>query len=371
MRTIFYLIDTMACDTQGTQKQLLETIRRLDRDAWSPHLVCLWESPWMRTAQLPCPVHVLGHRGFLKRGFPRVLRDLGALVDRFDACLVHVYFDESIIVGWLGSRRARRRPVLVSSRRDMGLGAGNQPWYHRLFPLVLQAANRDFAGIVTNSEMVRAYAAKREHTPASRYVVIRNGIDPVVGQPAGAVARDGRLRVGIVASLTAVKRHDVLLAAWARLPRDPAGAAELHILGEGPERPALEQQAAALGIADSVRFHGAVTDVGAQLEAFDIGVLCSDREGLSNAILEYMAHGLPVVATDAGGNGELVDAANGVLVPTGDPDALAHALAGLLADGDRRRELGAGSRRKIEAGFTWEAAMRDLTGFYERLLPGG
>jgi hypothetical protein len=51
VRTIIYLIDTMACDTQGTQKQLLETIRRLDRAAWSPHLVCLWESPWMRTAQ--------------------------------------------------------------------------------------------------------------------------------------------------------------------------------------------------------------------------------------------------------------------------------------------------------------------------------
>jgi glycosyltransferase involved in cell wall biosynthesis len=370
LRTIFYLIDTMACDTQGTQKQLLETIRRLDRSAWSPHLVCLWESPWMRTARLPCPVHVLGHRGFLKPGFPRVLRDLGALIDSCDACLVHAYFDESVIVGWLGARLARRRPVLVSSRRDMGLGAGNQPWYHGLFPLVLQAANRDFGGIVTNSEVVRAYAAHRERTAASRYVVIRNGIDPVAARPADAIPHEGPLRVGIVASLTAVKRHDVLLAAWSRLPLAVAETAELHVLGEGPERPALEQQAAALGIAGAVRFHGAVTDVAERLDALDIGVLCSDREGLSNAILEYMAHGLPVVATDAGGNGELVDGTNGILVPTGDPDALARALADLLADGDRRRELGARSRRRIDAGFTWDAAMRDLTGFYERLLAG-
>ena len=369
---VAYLIDTLSCDTAGTQKQLLETIRRLDRARYIPLLVCLWESPWMRTADLPCEVVSLGHRGFLKAGFPGVVRRLGRLFDDRAIDLVQVFFDEAIFVGWLGARASRRRPVLVSSRRDMGLGAANQPWYHRLFPVVFPLVNRDYAAIIANSEMVRRHASRRERTPLAKYRLVRNGVAfPAPGEVAAAVAGAASPVAGVacVASLTPVKRHDVLLRAWAGLPdAASAGPRHLYLLGEGPERGRLEALARTLGIEGTVTFAGAVTDVSARLAGMQLGVLCSDREGLSNAILEYMACGLPVVATAVGGNPELVDDANGVLVPPGDPDALGAAIARLLGDAAARGRLGAASRERITGQYAWDAAMNALLGCYDDLL---
>lgn len=367
---VAYLIDTMACDTAGTQKQLLETIRRLDRSRYNPLLVCLWESPWMRTADLPCETISLGHRGFLKPGFPGVVRQLGRLFDERGTDLVQIFFDEAIFVGWLGARVSRRKPVLVSSRRDMGLGTANQPWYHRLFPLALPAVNRDFTAILANSEMVRRHAAARERTPLERYRVVRNGVAfPPPLAPGPPPVGPGIAGVACVASLTPVKRHDVLLRAWAGLPAVAGtGAPRLFLLGEGPERARLEALAADLGIAGSVTFVGAVTDVAAWLTAMQVGVLCSDREGLSNAILEYMACGLPVVATDVGGNPELVGAGNGVLVPAGDARALGEALSRLLADEAERRRLGNASLGRIRDQYAWDRAMASLMECYDDVL---
>lgn len=368
---VAYVIDTMACDTAGTQKQLLETIRRLDRTRYNPLLVCLWESPWMATADLPCETVSLGHRGFLKPGFPAVVRRLTRLYDDRGIDLVQIFFDEAIFVGWLGALKARRRPVLVSSRRDMGLGSANQPWYHRLFPLALPLVNRDFAAILANSEQVKLHAARRERTPVSRYRVVRNGValpPPTLNRQPPTVAAGG-VAVACVASLTPVKRHDVLLRAWARLPHPGAGgSAHLYLLGEGPERPRLEALVAELGLGGTVTFTGAVADVFEWLRGVDAGVLCSDREGLSNAILEYMACGLPVVATAVGGNPELVDARNGVLVPAGNDVVLGAALARLVADEGQRRRLGAASLSRIHKYYAWDRAMDSLMDCYDELL---
>jgi len=368
---VAYLIDTMSCDTAGTQKQLLETIRRLDRHRYEPHLFCLWESPWMRGAALPCPVHVLGYQGFLKPSFPGVVRRLARHLDRIEARLVHIFFDESIVVGWLAVRCMRHPAKLLSSRRDMGLGTANQPWYHRLFPLMLAAINRDFTAIVANSEAVRNYAARREHTPLSRYVVLRNGVElpgsTVMEIPAADAG--GQLRVGIVASLTPVKRHDVLLRAWALCARaSTPRRTQLILIGDGPERFRLEELARELDLGADVVFAGAVSAVQPWLRSLTIGVLCSDREGLSNAILEYMAWGLPVVATSVGGNPELVTEDNGLLVPPAAPDALASALQRLLGDPALRERMGRASARRVRDVYSWEASMTALMACYDDIL---
>jgi glycosyltransferase involved in cell wall biosynthesis len=326
----------------------------------------------MRTAHLPCPVYVLGYNGFLKPSLPNVLRKFGRLIDDLDIDLVHSFFDESIIVSWMGARWARRTPVLVSSRRDMGLGAANQPWYHRLFPFVLAWANRDFAGIVANSQVVKEYAAHRERTAQAKFTVIRNGVE--IAQacqeiPDLLLEAPDALKVGIAASLTPVKRHDVLLRAWGQVVRlDPGRDAVLYLLGDGPQRPALTKLVAALGLSGQVHFVGVVDNVHAWLPHLEVGVLCSDREGLSNAILEYMACGLPVVATAVGGNPELVDQENGLLVPPGDPEALAAALAKLLADAELRRRLGEASRRRVTESFSWDRSMQQLMAYYDAML---
>src|SRR4051794_6687562 len=107
---IAYLIDTIATGTAGTQKQLLEIIRRLDPAEFEPQLICLWESPWMAANPLPCRCTVLGYRGFLKPNFPSVVRKLAAVIDADSIDVIQTFFEDSIFVAALGTALARSSP---------------------------------------------------------------------------------------------------------------------------------------------------------------------------------------------------------------------------------------------------------------------
>ncbi|HID70610.1 MAG TPA: glycosyltransferase, partial [Desulfobacterales bacterium] len=370
---IAYLIDTISCDTAGTQKQLLETIRRLDKKQFKPVLVCLWQSEWMTHNELPCSCIVLGYQGFLKWSFPGVVKRLSAIIQDKQLHIIQTFFEDSIFVGYCAKFITRLPIVLLSSRRDMGLGRGNQPWYHAIFTLALPWANRSFDGIVANSEQVRLYVAKREKTDLEKIKVIRNGV--AIPQKASvcpplfnAVAIDG-IWIGLVGSLTPVKRHDLLIKAVAKIYRDDSSCnIQVCFLGEGAERKPLEELVRKLEMQNVVHFFGAVTNVSAFLYHLDIGVLCSDREGLSNAILEYMACGLPVVATSVGGNTELVDERNGICIPPDDHAALATALQRLIQNPDLRQRLGIGGLKKIQQSFSWNKTMSELENYYRKLV---
>jgi glycosyltransferase involved in cell wall biosynthesis len=142
------------------------------------------------------------------------------------------------------------------------------------------------------------------------------------------------------------------------------------IIGDGPERGNLQKLVEKLDLQNFIHFTGLVRNVEDYVWNLDAGVLCSDREGLSNAILEYMACGLPVVATSVGGNVELVNEANGICVPPGDCKALAEAMFRLIGDADLRIRLGESSLDKIQASFSWEKSMRELESYYSSLLVG-
>ncbi len=364
---IAFLIDTISTDTAGTQKQLLEMIRRLDRATFEPQLICLWESQWMKQNALPCPYTVLGYRGFLKSNFPGVIRRLASMLSQQRINIVQTFFEDSIFVAWLTAAFVRPRPVLLSSRRDIGLGRENQPWYHALFGRALPYVNRRFAGIVANSEQVRQHVSQRERTPLEKIKVHYNGVafptaNTVTPAPRILETHSNAVWIGIVASLTPVKRHDLLIRSFARLISTEQ--TRLLLLGEGPQQTDLEALARDCGVSDRVHFEGAVKNVGEYLQHIDIGVLCSDREGLSNAILEYMSYGLPVVATHVGGNSELVEGDNGRIVPAGDVDALTAALQALIDNRDQRVRLGRVSREKALRLFSWEKSMTDIQAYY-------
>jgi glycosyltransferase involved in cell wall biosynthesis len=168
-----------------------------------------------------------------------------------------------------------------------------------------------------------------------------------------------------VGRIQPVKGLEVLLRAWkmvlARLP------ARLLIAGDGGQLPELKRFAADTGIAESVTFTGEVSDVPARLEQADLYVQPSYQEGLPNSVLEAMSAGLPIVATRISGNEDVVaDGVNGMLVPAGDAESLAHALATLLADRERAREFGRQSRRIIEQRFQLSAVVDQLVTTYRR-----
>jgi len=157
--------------------------------------------------------------------------------------------------------------------------------------------------------------------------------------------------------------HD-LVAAAALVPE-----ARVMVVGEGPERRALETRIAHLGLGDRVHLLGFRSDVPDLLAGSDLFVLPSLFEGLPLSILEAMAAGKPVVATAIGGNDEaVVDGATGLLVPPGDPRALADAIRALLRDPERRRRLGEAGRRRAEAEFSAPAMVRRVAAVYDELL---
>ena len=240
--------------------------------------------------------------------------------------MVVTFFRDANIAGTLAAGLARR-PV-VSTRRNLG-------WWHTPREVaVLRVLDRMTARFVANSEAVAERTRAVERLDPRRIEVIPNAVDTGRFRPPEPGEREAARRalgldgnapvVGCVGNLRPVKDHRGLLAAWERV-RARLPEARLILVGSGPEEGALRELAAPFG--ESVRFLGAREDVPALLRAFDLGVLPSMSEGSSNALLEYLASGLPAAATAVGGSPEILAGRGfGRLVPSGDPSALAGAL---------------------------------------------
>ena len=368
---VAYLIDTISCSTGGTEKQLLQTLERLDRRSFDPCLICLRESAWLEANNVPCEVITLGYKGFVKVGIFAVLQKLAKVLEERKIDIVSTFFKDSIFVAYLGQVLNGSGLVLLSNRRDVGLG--NEPWYHMLYDWVFPVVNRRYDGIIANSNAVKAHVVRLEGVAEEKVKVVHNGISiPSRVNPAPAIFQEeaADVWIGLVASSTQVKRIDVFLRALARLRQFQSCNLKIRalILGDGPERNGLGDLAWELGLKENLHFLGSVPDVIPYVQHLDIGVLCSDREGFSNAILEYMACSLPVVATNVGGNPELVDASNGFCVPPGDPDALAKALEILILDLKLRQIMGQRSLSKVRESYSWDKAMSELENYYHTLL---
>lgn len=231
--------------------------------------------------------------------------------------VLHAFLIASYLVAAPAARLARV-PLMVAGRRSLGDFKEGKP----LVLAVERIANRFTDHIVANAEAVALDALRQERLPAGKVSVIHNGLP----ERAFEVALAEKTTVLCVANLKAYKGHGHLLDAMALLTAPP----ELVLVGEGPERPALEAQAARLKL--DVTFAGARTDPEAYLAAARVFVLPSLEEGMSNAVMEAMAAGVPVVATAVGGTPELLRHGRGLLVPPADPQVLAAAIEKALAD---------------------------------------
>ena len=141
-----------------------------------------------------------------------------------------------------------------------------------------------------------------------------------------------------------------------------------RVLEQGVTRPELERLIAAHRLGDSFHLCGSVDDVPGFLARQDIAVLCSHSEGMSNALLEYMASGRAIVATDVGANRLLVrDREHGLIVPPKDDSALSTAIAWLAQNPAAAREMGAAARKRVEAEYSRTAMVRRFEDFYESI----
>ena len=255
---------------------------------------------------------------------------------------------------------------------------GSNPRYLALRRLLRPFIHR----YITVSRDLESWLREVVGIPGERVKQIYNGVDretfhPRAGLrpgllPAGFLP-EGGLVIGSVGRLVEVKDQRTLLRALGTLfERRPALRREVRLVlvGDGPLRGDLAQQAAQLGIVDQLWLAGDRDDVADLLREMDVFVLPSLAEGISNTVLEAMASGLPVLATATGGNPELVeDGVNGRLFAVGDADALAEQLAELIADPARRRAMGERSRLRVDTQFNWPRAVEAYLSVYDSLMP--
>lgn len=259
--------------------------------------------------------------------------------------------------------RLARIPVVIGSQRQIGdlLSSFRNTAHNAL----LRWCDR----IVCNSRAA-ANGLERAGIATGKLTVIPNVLrGELFSETVPAIPRvPGRVRVVMIARMNdPAKRHDVFLKAAAEVAARDASI-DFVLVGDGPLRPRLEESAAKLGIASRVQFLGDCRDIPAVLASCDISVLSSDSESLSNAIMESMAAGLPVIACRVGGNEELVrDGENGFLIPAGNDQALAERIGQLSTRSELRAQFGAAAKRDAQR-FTVDRICGEYARLYGSLL---
>lgn len=264
---------------------------------------------------------------------------------QFKPDVVHTHHLYELFYAWPGALLSRARIVHTE---------------HEYFSLTtskarfrLRQLSRFCSAVTGVNEETSAFLRDKVGIPAHKVHTVVNGIDLARFNQAGLDRKalgvsEGDLVAGIVARLHPVKNHAMLFNAF-RLVVDQEPRAKLLIIGDGAERGKLEQQVDQLGLGGQVQFLGSRSDVPDILQCLDVFVLSSKEEGLPLCILEAMAAGLPVVATNVGGIPAVVRLDdNGMLVDPEDSRAMAKALLTLFADKEKRVRLSTNGRRMVE-----------------------
>jgi sugar transferase (PEP-CTERM/EpsH1 system associated) len=250
---------------------------------------------------------------------------------------------------------------------------------------LLRKSIRPLVGKYTTvSRDLRKWLIEAIGVSPDKVVQIYNGVDqdrfhPGERQPGLAPAGfldDKCMVIGTVGRLAAVKDQATLVRAFALLRKqasaETAQRLRLVLVGDGPSRGELEKLVAELELGEQAWLAGDREDIPEMLRLFDLFVLPSLGEGISNTILEAMATGLPVVATRVGGNPELVgDDKNGRLVQPGDPDALARLLREMVETPELRRDMGAAGLERVRRHFDWNRTVERYLAVYDELLAAG
>jgi sugar transferase (PEP-CTERM/EpsH1 system associated) len=349
----------LSLEPGGLENGVVNVVNGLNREEFQSSVCCLQRAGEFAARMRPdVRVSVMGLRPGNDPVMPlRLARYLRtARVD-----VVHTRNAEPFFYGFLAARMARI-PVVIHS--EHGRTFPERPLRAMAQRLLLRHVDAAFAV----SGQLRADLVRELRLDGDRIEVIYNGVDTgsfcppdVAARPAGSA----RLRIGSVGRLVPVKNYSLLLRAFARLPRQLA--CQLVLIGEGPERAALERLAGELEIRGDVQFTGHRDDVPELLRGLDVFVLPSVSEGMSNTLLEAMATGIAVLASDVGGNSEIIEGErSGLLFRSGDIEGAAAQLRRLIESSELRRSLGRGGAERVRQTFSMEAMLQRYEALYRR-----
>lgn len=355
-----------ALEVGGAERLLAKLVQRMPRERFDMKIVCLARrGAWAAEVEAHgIPVHCLDKRTGLD---PTILFRLLALLRREKPDLVNTHLWTADVWARLAAILMRVPVIVTEQNVDVW-----KKWYHRLIDRLL--FRRTDAVICVSGKVAEFYRARG--VPKDKLHVIPNAVDLSMfdadrrpGSPPEQMVEPGVFSFICAARLHPQKAHGVLLRAVRLLMSAGSRPFMVLLAGEGPLRPDLERQVAAEGLSGHVHFLGLRQDLPSLLQQCDAFVLPSLYEGLPLAILEAMAAGLPIVATDVGGNADLVEhGRNGFLVPPNDPQALARAMAALIDDGGLARAMGAEGRQRVARDYSIDViAERTARLFEERL----
>lgn len=352
----------------GTEKYLRGLLCNLDRSLFEPRIVVLQNDPMPdREAfgTFGCPVEYLGLTRLVSAQGLISLYRLARTIRRRRIDLVQTFFIDGNLIGVLGALLGGA-PRIVVSRRDLGY------WYTPRTLFWMRRINTMADAFLVNSHAVKAVVAERERVPPNKITVIHNGVFDLPPPAEKDGAKDtgsarGLPTVGIVANLRRVKRLDLFLEMASRMTHE----ARLVIMGTGEEREAVLRQAGRLGLGRRLSLIHSVSDVYQHIGRFDVAVLTSESEGLSNALIEYQLCGVPAVAFDVGGNREVIEnGRTGVLIPPFDTARMAGTVDQILSDPRLARRLGRDGLAAARVRFGGARMVAQTAAFYRDLLDG-
>ncbi len=362
---------TSRLDVGGAERHLARVLPELKRRGLDIVLYAMERGGPLEDALLAQGLRIAGAPRHRFLHWPRATLALARWLMRERPAVVHFFLPRPYVFGSLAAELAGHRRRLMSRRSLTD--------YQAQYPLLGFAErllHRRTAGLLANSAAVLAQL-KAEVDDPRKLAVIHNGVE--LPPPRDAAARqierralgldDSALTIAVVANLIAYKGHRDLLQALASIKDDlPQPWALLAIGRDDGIGAALRQAAADLAIAANVHWLGERAAVEPLLGASDLFVLPSHQEGFSNALLEAMAAGLPVIATRVGGNVDaVVENVTGLLVPPRAPPALAEAIGRLARDPALRGKLGAAARLRVARYFSLQACVARYETLYRAM----
>lgn len=368
IRRVLYLVDTL--NVGGTETQAVHVALRLRSRSHNVVVGCL------RAEGSLCEVLKRGNVPIAEFRKEKTLLSLNGVYqlirltrflrrERFHA--VHAHDLWSNLLGIPAAWLARTR-IIISSRRYFA----DLDWYTPWRSAVMRMIYRLSTNVIVNSSSVRDLLAQKNGIPLEKIRVLHNAVD--VDRFATARRDRGHLFPGtstgskliaVVANMySPVKGHTCLISAASSVCRDFPEAIFV-LIGDGKERPSLEEQVRQAGLEKNVLFLGSRRDVPELLACCDLFVLPSEAEALPNALLEAMAAGLPVVGTSVGGIPEIItNGMNGVLVPAKNPHALAEAILRILQNPHLAKELSQAAQEIARTQFGFDRLLAELEQLY-------
>lgn len=354
---VLYCIDSLIHG--GTELQLVGLIERLDPQKYTPYLLTIRESDPALTPKNCTYIAWKVPKLFSLHGIISLVALIRFLRhEKID--IVQTFFQDSTLFAGTAAFIARTK-VRIACFRDLGF------WYSKKQALLLRIVYRGMTGFICNANIVRDHFIKVFSLDPDKLIVLRNGID--VAALDFVNHSNTVLNIGIVGNMTRhVKRTDLFIKAAAIVSKIYPEIT-WHIVGDGQMRNEFEKLAQDLQVFDKLHFAGSVKDVVKYLENLDIGVICSDSEGLSNALLEYMFKGVTAIATDVGGNPELIiHEKSGLLIPPNNEHELANAIMRLINNGKLKNELTKTARQIAEQQYSWDKCIHSHDIYYREQL---